>query len=309
VERVESHNRGHWSGWLHRIEPRGRTARTGLPGSAVDNFSQGTELNIAPLLAHPSFTVHRVDVRDEAAFDQAAEGAAVIVHLAAYKIPRYSDAIDTLTINAMGSINVANAARRQGAKLVAASTSDVYGKNPAIPFTEDSDLVVGSPHVRRWAYAISKMYVEAAVRDARTIRHRRGAAAVRGHGPNQHLSWWEGRKPSSSTKCWTTRPASCTATGSSPLAHLCLDHVDGIVRAIENPAANNQVFNIGSTREITIEDSPGCSGASYAATRNPSYGSFRMKRLADTRTSWRVLTSAGHDLWATSRASTWSLAS
>ena len=31
------------------------------------------------------------------------------------------------------------------------------------------------------------------------------------------------------------------------------DHVDGIIRAIENPAASNQVFNIGSTREITIE--------------------------------------------------------
>ncbi|MGH9373620.1 MAG: NAD-dependent epimerase/dehydratase family protein, partial [Vicinamibacterales bacterium] len=127
---------------------------------AVDNFSQGNELNIAALLPHPSFTLHRLDVCNQAAMEEASAGASAIVHLAAYKIPRYGDALDTLTINAMGSMSVANAARRHGAKLVAASTSDVYGKNPVLPFTEESDLVIGSPYVRRWAYAISKMYGE-----------------------------------------------------------------------------------------------------------------------------------------------------
>jgi UDP-glucose 4-epimerase len=37
-----------------------------------------------------------------------------------------------------------------------ASTSEVYGKSTAIPFTEDSDLVLGPTNIGRWSYAISK---------------------------------------------------------------------------------------------------------------------------------------------------------
>ena len=45
-------------------------------------------------------------------------------------------------------------------KIIFASTSDVYGKNPDIPFDENSDLVMGPTTVKRWAYALSKMYGE-----------------------------------------------------------------------------------------------------------------------------------------------------
>ncbi len=84
----------------------------------------------------------------------------MIVHLAAYKIPRYGDAYETLMINGFGSEVVAQTAARTGAKIVAASTSDVYGKNPQVPFSEEMDSVIGNPHVKRWAYAISKMFEE-----------------------------------------------------------------------------------------------------------------------------------------------------
>jgi UDP-glucose 4-epimerase len=229
---------------------RGYTVR------GIDNLSQGTELNVAALLAHPAFRLDRIDVRDEAALDEACDGASAIVHLAAYKIPRYTDALDTLTINAIGTMNVAHAARRHGARLVAASTSDVYGKNPALPFREDSDLVIGPPSVRRWAYAISKMFGEQLLL---AVHERYGIDVVLlrffgGYGPNQHRSWWGGPQAVFIDKALDEEPCEIHGDGRQSRSFTYVsDHVDGIIRAIENPAASNQVFNIGSTREITIE--------------------------------------------------------
>ena len=222
----------------------------------IDNLSQGSELNVSALLTHPSFTLSRIDVRDQAAVDRACDGASVIVHLAAYKIPRYTDALDTLTINAAGTMNVAEAARRQGARLVAASTSDVYGKNPALPFREDSDLVIGPPTVRRWAYAISKMYTEQLLL---AVHERYGIDVVLlrffgAYGPNQHRSWWGGPQAVFIDKALDDQPCEIHGDGQQTRSFTYVsDHVDGIIRAIESPAARNQVFNIGSTREITIE--------------------------------------------------------
>ena len=229
---------------------RGYTVR------GIDNLSQGSELNVSALLTNPAFTLSRIDVRDESAIDRACEGASAIVHLAAYKIPRYSDALDTLTINTTGTMNVAQAARRHGARLVAASTSDVYGKNAALPFREDSDLVIGPPSVRRWAYAISKMYGEQLLM---AVHERYGIDVVLlrffgGYGPNQHLSWWGGPQAVFIDKALDEEPCEIHGDGQQTRSFTYVsDHVDGIIRGIENPAACNQVFNIGSTREITIE--------------------------------------------------------
>src|ERR1700693_611221 len=114
----------------------------------VDNMTEGEKLTLVGLVGHPSFEMHYVDIRDEAAVKTTATGCQVIVHLAALKIPRYSDALDTLMINSIGSESVVKAALDHQAKVVAASTSDVYGKNPAVPFSEDSNLVIGNPDVR-----------------------------------------------------------------------------------------------------------------------------------------------------------------
>jgi UDP-glucose 4-epimerase len=82
----------------------------------LDNLSQGLHENMAAFADHPRFKLHVGDIRDPKAVEQAAEGADTIVHLAAYKIPRYSDAYDTLMINALGSEHVAQAALKTGAR-------------------------------------------------------------------------------------------------------------------------------------------------------------------------------------------------
>ena len=78
--------------------------------------------------------------------------------------------------------------------MVLASTSDCYGRNPDVPFSEESVSVIGGPHVRRWSYAISKMFEEQAL-FAFTERHGLEGVALRlfgGYGPRQNLTWWGG---------------------------------------------------------------------------------------------------------------------
>jgi len=223
----------------------------------VDNMTQGEKLNLVGLVGHPSFEMHYVDIRDEAAVKTAAKGCQVIVHLAAFKIPRYSDALDTLMINSIGSESVVKAALDQQAKVVAASTSDVYGKNPAVPFSEDSNLVIGNPDVRRWAYAISKMFEEQML-FAYHERYGIDVVPMRffgGYGPNQNLTWWGGPQSVFIDKAINNEEIEVHGDGLQTRSFTYIsDHVDGITRCIESPAANNKVFNIGNTREISILD-------------------------------------------------------
>ena len=223
----------------------------------VDNMSQGDKLNMTGFVDHPNFEMHYVDIRDEAALKAAAHGCRKIVHLAAYKIPRYTDALDTLLINSAGSENVLKAAIDQHSKVVAASTSDVYGKNPNVPFTEDSDLVMGNPDVRRWAYAISKMFEEQML-FAYQQRYGIPFVALRffgGYGPHQNLTWWGGPQSVFINKALDNETIEVHGDGQQTRSFTYIsDHVNGIVRTVEMDAANNMVFNLGNTREISILD-------------------------------------------------------
>src|SRR5512140_2329190 len=223
-----------------------------------DNLSQGFLLNIEDFKEHPKFQFIEGDVRDSRLLEQITIGCDLIIHLAAFKIPRYSDALDTLLINAMGTKVVLDAAvKNKVAKAMIASTSDVYGKNPSVPFSEDSDLVIGRPEVKRWSYAISKMFEEQLVFG---YRERYGIAAVAlrffgGYGPNQHLTWWGGPQSVFISAALDNEPLTLHGDGMQTRSFTYIsDHVNGIIACAEKEQANNQVFNLGNTHEITIKD-------------------------------------------------------
>ncbi len=221
----------------------------------IDNMSQGETINLEPLLSNSNFEMHYLDIRHEADLKKSSGECEIFVHLAAYKIPRYTDALDTLMINGVGTLNVLKVASEQKAKVVAASTSDVYGKNPDVPFHEDSALVIGNPDVKRWAYAISKMYEEQAMF---AYRERYGIPVVPlrffgGYGPNQNLTWWGGPQSVFINRALDNEDIEVHGSGNQTRSFTYVsDHVDGIVRAIEQESANNLVFNLGNTREISI---------------------------------------------------------
>jgi UDP-glucose 4-epimerase len=221
----------------------------------IDNMSQGELLNIVNLKKFSKFNHLTLDIRNKGDMVKVAEGCNVIVHLAAYKIPRYSDALDTLMINSMGSENVFEAARLNGARVIAASTSDVYGKNPQLPFSEMSDLVIGNPTIRRWSYAISKMFEEQLL-FAYHDRYKLDFVATRffgGYGPNQNLTWWGGPQSVFINSALDDKEIEVHGTGLQTRSFTFIsDHVDGLVGIIKHPEVNNIVLNLGATREITI---------------------------------------------------------
>lgn len=229
--------------------------RRGHAVVGLDNLSQSSGANLAAIALHPSFDFREADIRDEAAMLDAATECDVIVHLAAYKIPRYGDAYETLMINGFGSEIVAQTAGRTGAKIVAASTSDVYGKNPQVPFSEDMDSVIGNPHVKRWAYAISKMFEEQLLL---ACHDRFGIDVVLlrffgGYGPHQNLTWWGGPQSVFIEKALDGEPLPVHGDGSQTRSFTYItDHVAGIVAAVESSAADNLVVNIGAEEEISI---------------------------------------------------------
>ncbi len=160
-----------------------------------DNLSHGNLRNLEQARLHPRFSFHQGDVCDRNAIRKAVGSKIdVVLHLAAFKIPRYGNVTDTLLINSDGTLNVLQLAVEHGAKFVITSTSDVYGKNPVVPFSEESDSILGPPTISRWAYAASKLFDEHLVL---AMSEEKGipATVIRifgSYGPRQNLSWWGG---------------------------------------------------------------------------------------------------------------------
>ncbi len=224
--------------------------------NAIDNLSMGKYENISQHETNPRFQFHKVDILDYPALEFAAADAEKIVHLAAFKIPRYGKAIDTLVINNMGTVNVLKLAQKLNAKTVVASTSDVYGKNTELPFHEESDHVIGPSSKPRWSYAVSKLYDEhLCLASMETY----GFPVVMlrffgSYGPRHHLSWWGGPQSVFIEKISRGEVVPIHGDGQQTRSFTYIsDTVAGIVAATYRKEADGQILNIGSTRPITIE--------------------------------------------------------
>jgi UDP-glucose 4-epimerase len=224
---------------------------------AVDNLAMGRLENIQHHLSNPHFTFAQEDVRNGDALRRLSAGADVLVHLAAYKIPRYGNTLETLLINEAGGHNVLDVARELNCKVVLASTSDVYGMNPNLPFREDGELVIGPSDVRRWAYAISKLFDEHlcfAYQEAYGLP----VVVLRffgSYGPRHHLSWWGGPQSVFMTQILRGEEVDIHGDGSQTRSFTYIDDtVNGVVASIERDEANGQIINLGSTYEISILD-------------------------------------------------------
>jgi UDP-glucose 4-epimerase len=223
---------------------------------AVDNLSQSTMLNLEPLLGEARLCFAREDVRDEAAMQRLAEGASAIVHLAAFKIPRYGNALDTLLVNTRGTESILKAAVAVNARVLFASTSDVYGKNPRLPFAETDDLCLGETGVKRWAYATSKILDE---HFCLAYQQERGVPVTilrlfGSYGPGQNRTWWGGPQSVFIDAALRGLPMDVHGDGQQTRSFTYVDDaVDGITRALFSPRAVGEIFNIGNTKPVTIQ--------------------------------------------------------
>lgn len=233
-----------------------RLVERGDEVSGIDDLSHGRRENLVEIEGRPSFRFHEGSILDPDALRGALAGAEVVIHLAAGKIPRYGDALDTLLVNGQGGMRVLETCRDLGVRrLVLASTSDCYGRNPEVPFSEESVSVIGSPKVRRWSYAISKMYEEQALF---AFRERHGLEGVvlrlfGGYGPRQNLTWWGGPQAVFIGAALRGEELEVHGTGRQTRSFTYVDDmVEGFVRALDAPA-DGEVLNLGHDREISIE--------------------------------------------------------
>jgi UDP-glucose 4-epimerase len=221
----------------------------------IDNLSMGKIENIGHHLTNKQFQFLQKDITEKSTFDNLATDIDCIVHLAAFKIPRYGKAIDTLKINYQGTDNVLELARQLNCKCVLASTSDVYGRNPKIPFSEDDDSVLGSSKVARWSYAVSKLFDEHL---AFAYQDSYGFPVVLlrffgSYGPRHHLSWWGGPQSIFIEQVLNDGEITIHGDGMQTRSFTFVsDTVEGIYAATIKPEANGEIFNIGSNHEITI---------------------------------------------------------
>jgi UDP-glucose 4-epimerase len=122
---------------------------------ALDDLSTGTRQNLA---GSPPVELREGSILSAGDLDGAMEGTQAVVHLAARpSVPRsLADPMATHQVNATGTMMVLEAARRHGMPhVVVASSSSVYGANPALPKREDMAVLPMSP------YAASKLATEA----------------------------------------------------------------------------------------------------------------------------------------------------
>ena len=110
----------------------------------------------------PGFRFTRGSVLDPALVDRLIAGADLVIHLAAIAEPaeygrRPKATMDT---NILGSLHVAASAARHSVPVLFASSSEVYGLNPNLPWREDARSVFGSVEDVRWCYAASKLAAE-----------------------------------------------------------------------------------------------------------------------------------------------------
>ena len=129
--------------------------------SILDNMSTGSAANIAHI--KDQIEIHQGDIRDVALVEKAMAPADLVLHMApALGVNTIlENPIESISTNFTGSEVVLNAATKLNKRIIIASTSEIYGKNPKQPLSETDDRVVGAPQKIRWTYSDAKALEEA----------------------------------------------------------------------------------------------------------------------------------------------------
>jgi nucleoside-diphosphate-sugar epimerase len=214
----------------------------------VFDFAENTRDSSIDFDRHPNF----ISALEEAL----TPGVDTVFHLAAVVgVTNYmNDPLRVLDVNVTGTRNVLELSHRHGIRVVFASTSEVFGKNPNPPFAEDDDRVLGSTKTARWSYSTSKGMAEHLV-FAMHSAYGLPVTVVRYfnvYGPRQNPIFvvsqtihriLNGRQPllydsGDQTRCFTYVD----------------DAIAGTLLAADNSAAIGEAFNIGSMTETTVGD-------------------------------------------------------
>jgi UDP-glucose 4-epimerase len=224
--------------------------------TAIDDLSTGQFENIAPLTTHPRFHFAIETITNATVMDRLTSECDFIFHLAAAVgvelIVR--SPVRVIQTNILGTEAVLRAANRYRKPVLLVSTSEIYGKSDQVPFREDADRVLGPTTRSRWCYSTSKAVDEFL---ALAYHKERELPVVITRlfntvGPRQ-----TGRYgmvvPRFAAQAVVNEPITVYGDGQQTRCFLDVeDAVRALMVLVETPAATGQVFNVGSTDEVTI---------------------------------------------------------
>ena len=181
-----------------------------------------------------------------------------VLHLAAAVgvLNIVNNPLESLRTNIKGTENILELCSKYNKPVLITSTSEVYGKNNAVPLNEESDRVLGSPLLSRWSYSEAKavdesmayFYFQEKGLQVRLVR------LFNTVGPRQ-VGQYGMVIPRFVTAA--LRNESIQVYGSGDQIR-CFCHVSDAIRAlllvIDSDKAIGQVFNVGNNQQISIMD-------------------------------------------------------
>jgi UDP-glucose 4-epimerase len=221
----------------------------------LDNFSTGSQSNIAHL--EDKVTTVDGDIRNIELIDQLTKDSDLVLHMAAALGVNtiLESPLESMSTNINGSEAVLNAAAKHNKRIIIASTSEIYGKNPKQPLLETDDRVVGAPQKIRWTYSDAKA-IEEAMAFALYQEKKLPVTTVRLFntvGPRQ-----TGRYgmvvPSFVHAALKNEPITIYGDGnqSRVFCHV-LDAVSAMATMAATDSTIGDVYNVGGTGEVTIK--------------------------------------------------------
>jgi UDP-glucose 4-epimerase len=221
----------------------------------LDNFSTGSKENIAHL--EGKITTTDGDIRNVDLVEKLTKEADLVLHMAAALGVNtiLESPLESMSTNITGSEVVLNAAAKFRKRIIIASTSEIYGKNPKQPLSEGDDRVVGAPQKIRWTYSDAKA-IEEAMATALHAQSKLPVTTVRLFntvGPRQTGRY--GMVVPRFVQAALKNQALTIYGDGTQSRVFC--HVDDAVQAIATIAATDstigEVFNVGGSGEITIK--------------------------------------------------------
>jgi UDP-glucose 4-epimerase len=225
---------------------------------ALDDLSTGSAENIAHLGDEPRFRFVRGSVMDHPLLSGLVPECDVVVHLAAAVGVRLivERPLESLLTNIRGTEIVLDASASAGRTVLITSTSEIYGKNASGPLHEDADRILGSPFKARWSYSTAKAVDEIL---ARAFWRDRGLPSIVVRlfncvGPRQTGEYGM-VLPRFARQALAGQDVTVFGDGEQRrcFCHV-LDVVEAFVRLLAAPGAVGEVFNVGATIELSMNE-------------------------------------------------------
>ena len=222
----------------------------------MDDLSTGSIENIAHLKGRPGFEYRIDSVTNEPLLAELVDRSDLVFHLAAAVGVKLivEQPVHTIETNVHGTEVVLKHANKKKKLVLIASTSEVYGKSAAVPFKEDSDLVLGPTPKHRWAYACTKA-IDEFLALAYWKEKKLPVIIVRFFntvGPRQ-TGQYGMVVPTFVRQALAGHPITVFGDGTQSRSFTYVgDVVWALLKLVSEPRAVGEVFNIGNGQEITI---------------------------------------------------------